>query len=72
MVWLTEERRLVLIAAGTNFRDPQHQSPARRKQDLNLRHGLVVITTAQLHSGKPELRFHAGSLSCIVISILFN
>ena len=25
------------------------------------RHGVVVITTAQLHSTKPELRFHAGS-----------
>ena len=24
------------------------------------RHGVVVITTAQLHSTKPELRFHAG------------
>ena len=72
MVWLTEERRLVLTAAGTIVRDPKHESPIRRKQDLNLRHGVVVITTAQLHSAKPELRFHAGSLSCIVISILFN
>ena len=26
-----------------------------------LRHGVVVITTAQLHSTKPELRFYAGS-----------
>ena len=25
------------------------------------RHGVVVITTAQLHSTKPELRFCAGS-----------
>ena len=24
-------------------------------------HGVVVITTAQLHSTKPELRFRAGS-----------
>ena len=24
-------------------------------------HGVVVITTAQLHSSKPELRFCAGS-----------
>ena len=26
-----------------------------------MRHGSVVITTAQLHSTKPELRFCAGS-----------
>ena len=25
------------------------------------RHGVVVITTAQLHSTKPELRFCSGS-----------
>ena len=25
------------------------------------RHGVVVITTAQLHSTKPELRFYPGS-----------
>ena len=34
------------------------------------RHGVVVITTAQLHSTKPELRFHAGSNpACDVLGI---
>ena len=28
---------------------------------VSWRHGVVVITTAQLHSMKPELRFCAGS-----------
>ena len=32
----------------------------KRKQKL-WRRGVVVITTAQLHSTKPELRFCAGS-----------
>ena len=32
-----------------------------RKKLTNWRRGVVVITTAQLHSTKPELRFCAGS-----------
>ena len=30
-------------------------------EDILWRHGVVVITTAQLHSTKTELRFCAGS-----------
>ena len=30
-------------------------------EDHLCHHGVVVITTAQLHSAKPELRFCAGS-----------
>ena len=38
MVWLTDERRLVLFPAGTIVRDPYHrQFPTRREQYLNLR-----------------------------------
>ena len=32
------------------------------------RHGVVVITTAQLHSAKPELRFCTGSNSARGVS----
>ena len=31
-------------------------------------HGVVVITTAQLHSTKPELRFCAGSNTAHAVS----
>ena len=38
MVWLTDERHLVLFPAGTIVRDPNHRkSPTRHEQDLNLR-----------------------------------
>ena len=38
------------------------RSVLRKIKPLNKwRRGLVVITTAQLHSTKPELRFCAGS-----------
>ena len=38
VVWLTEERRLVLISAGTIVRDSHHrESLTRREQDLNPR-----------------------------------
>ena len=38
MLWLTDERRLTLIPAGTIVRDPHHhESPTHREQDLNLR-----------------------------------
>ena len=41
-VWLTNERRLALIPAGTIVRDPQHHlSPTLREEDLNL-HGTWV------------------------------
>ena len=37
-LWLNDERRLALFPAGTNVRDSHHhESPTRRKQDLNLR-----------------------------------
>ena len=32
-----------------------------RLKHLKLRRGVMVITTAQLHSTKPELRFCTGS-----------
>ena len=35
VVWLTNERHLVLFPAGTIVRDPHHRkSPTRHKQDL--------------------------------------
>ena len=38
VVWLTDERRLVLFPAGAIVRDPHYcESPTRRKQGLNLR-----------------------------------
>ena len=42
VVWLTDERRLVLFSAGTIVRDPHHrESPTRGKQELNLRRAWV-------------------------------
>ena len=35
-------------------------------------HGVVVITTAQLHSTKPELRFCAGSNTAHAMSEIRN
>ena len=36
VVWLTDERRLVLFPAWTIVRDPHHrESPTRRQQDMN-------------------------------------
>ena len=38
VLWLTDERRLVLFPEGTIVRDPRHrQSLARREEDLKLR-----------------------------------
>ena len=38
VVWLTDERRLTFLPAGTDVRDPHHrESPTRYEQDLNLR-----------------------------------
>ena len=38
VVWLTDERHLALLLAGTIVRDSQHrESPTRREQDLSLR-----------------------------------
>ena len=38
VIWLTNQRRLVLFPAGTIARDPHHrESPTRREQGLNLR-----------------------------------
>ena len=37
VVWLTNERRLVLFPAGAIARDPyHHESPTLREQNLNL------------------------------------
>ena len=35
-------------------------------------HGVVVVTTAQLHSTKPELRFCAGSNPAHAVSEIRN
>ena len=35
-------------------------------------HGAVIITTAQLHSSKPELRFYAGSNPAHGVSEISN
>ena len=60
---ILDKRHLALFPAETIARGPDHrESPARR--------GVVVITTAQLHSTKSELRFCAGSNSaCGVLEI---
>ena len=39
----------------------ENQSLRQSKKYISLRRGVVVMTTAQLHSTKPELRFCAGS-----------
>ena len=42
VVWLTDERRLVLFPARTIVRDPHHRvSPTRREQGLNLRRAWI-------------------------------
>ena len=63
VVWLTNERHLVLFPAGTIVRDPHHRkSPTRRKQDLknaqNRSSGfvewscaVVTTTTSWRHNG---------------------
>ena len=44
VVWLTNEKRLVLFPAGTIVRDPQHrESTTRREQGLNLRRTWVQV-----------------------------
>ena len=43
MVWLTDERRLVLFSAGTFLRDPHHhESPIHRKQSVKITYGYVM------------------------------
>ena len=47
VVWLTGERRLVLFPTGTIIGDPHHcESPAHRKQGLNLRRSCTIVITA--------------------------
>ena len=52
----TSSQRLSVRLGGTSPR-----SLSRSLHDILLEHGVVVMTTAKLHSSKPELRFCAGS-----------
>ena len=63
---LNTEKQARLKILSQNRKDFQTQV-ARIKQTIAnyWRHGVVVITTAQLHSTKRELRFCAGSKPCL-------
>ena len=51
--WVTTDAIFILCQLQLEKRQTSRQ--------IEKRHGVVVITTAQLHSRKPELRFCAGS-----------
>ena len=60
---MSSRRCLAIMFAATKLKEDSTKdfSPANSVKLSLLRRGVVVITTAQLHSPKPELSFCAGS-----------
>ena len=55
------KQHLFVIYFNFNFLANKHSCVTKNLAQKKWRRGVVVITTAQLHSTKPELRFCAGS-----------